>query len=73
MFQKITKKHFVKAASATAVLVSGSAMATEPAAVDVSGLTSTITGSLTPIGAVGLAVLGVLAAIMVYKLIRRVM
>ncbi|ATJ81227.1 major capsid protein [Halomonas beimenensis] len=56
-------------------LVSGSALATETggSSIDTTGLVSTIEGAMTPVGAVGLAVLGVLAGILVFKLIRRVM
>ncbi len=57
-----------------AALVSGSALATETTSgIDTTGLVSTIEGALDPVNAVGLAVLGVLAAILVFGLIRRVM
>lgn len=56
-------------------LVSGAALATDSGgtSIDTSGLESTIAGAMGPIGSVGLAVLGVLAGILVFKLIRRVM
>ncbi len=52
-----------------------SAVAVTPvfAAVDVSDTVTAITGALTPIGAIGIAVLGVLVAIKVYKWVRRAM
>ncbi len=43
------------------------------AAVDVTATVSEITAALTPIGAIGIAVLGVLVAIKVYKWVRRAM
>lgn len=57
----------------TSALVSGAAFAEGATNVDTSGLVATIEGAMTPVGAVGLAVLGVLAGILVFKLIRRVM
>lgn len=55
-------------------LAAGAALATEPTTgIDTTGLVSTIEGAMTPVSSVGLAVLGVLAGIMVFMLIRRVM
>lgn len=54
-------------------LVAGAAMAQEAPAIDTTGLVSTIEGAMGPVGSVGLAVLGVIAGIMVFMLIRRVM
>jgi len=58
-------------------LASGAAMAQEaPAqapAIDTTGLVSTIEGATGPIGDVGIAVLSVLAAILVFALLKRVM
>ncbi len=58
-----------------AALVSGSALATETggSGIDTSSLVSTIEGASGPVNAVGIAVLGVLAGILVFTLIRRVM
>ncbi len=71
MFKKFASR---AAAGSLALVAAGSALATEPAAgVDVSTLETTISDAMTPIGTVGLAVLAVLAGIMVFKLIRRVM
>lgn len=54
-------------------LASGAAMAQAAPAIDTTGLVSTIEGAMTPISSVGIAVLGILAGIMVFTLIRRVM
>lgn len=69
------KKLFARFSAGSGALVfGGAALAQEgPATIDTTGLVSTIEGAMTPIGAVGLAVLGVLAGILVYRLIRRVM
>lgn len=55
------------------LVAAGSALATEPTGVDVTALEATIMDGLGPIGTIGLAVLSVLAAILIYKLIRRAM
>lgn len=69
------KKSFIvrSVAAGTAALGSGVALAGDPVGIDTTGLVATIDGAMTPISAVGLAVLGVLAGILVFKLIRRVM
>jgi hypothetical protein len=54
---------------AAALLAAGSASA----AIDVTGVTTAIGDSATPIGTVAVAVLVVLAAVKAYKLIRRAM
>ncbi|MEO7702916.1 MAG: major capsid protein [Opitutus sp.] len=41
--------------------------------VDVTSVVTSITGALVPIGSIGLAVLGVLVAIKIYKWVRRAM
>ncbi|MBD3896594.1 hypothetical protein IEI94_12105 [Halomonas sp. ML-15] len=68
---RLIKKAKVVVLAPAAYLASGAAMAQE--AVDTTGLVSTIESAMGPVGAVGLAVLGVLAGIMVFTLIRRVM
>ncbi|KGE78926.1 hypothetical protein FP66_01175 [Halomonas salina] len=54
-------------------LVSGSALATEGGGIDTGSLVSTIQSASGPVNAVGVAVLGVLAGILVFTLIRRVL
>jgi len=54
-------------------LAAGAAMAQEVTGIDTTGLVSTIEGATGPIGDVGIAVLSVLAAILVFALLKRVM
>lgn len=58
------------ALAGTAAVVAGNAAA---APVDVTTVTTAITDALTPIGAIGLGVLGLLVGIKTYKWIRRAM
>lgn len=60
-----------KLLAVAAAVVSPVAFAAD--AVDVSGLVTTISGTLAPIGLVGLAVLGVVAGTKVFKYIRSAM
>jgi uncharacterized membrane protein len=66
-----SSKNLALAGLATAgALAMGSASA---AAIDVTAVTTAISETLTPIGAVGLGVLAVLVAIKTYKWVRRAM
>ncbi len=66
-------KHARRLALIPAALVSGSALATTTTGIDTTGLVSTIESATGPVSDVGIAVLSVLATVMVFFLIRRVM
>ncbi|XKE45846.1 major capsid protein [Halomonas organivorans] len=68
-------KKIRRIALAPLALVSGAALATEPAppVVDTTELVTTIESATGPVSDVGIAVLSVLATVMVFFLIRRVM
>jgi hypothetical protein len=65
------KQFFVRALFA--VLAFAGLVQTASAAVDVTATVTEITGALTPIGLIGVAVLSVIVGIKIYKWVRRAM
>lgn len=73
MFNALKGKRAALAAVGTTALASAPAFASGGAGVDVGSVVSAINAALDPIGNIGVAVLGVLVAIKVYKWVRRAM
>nr|WP_313256999.1 major capsid protein [Stenotrophomonas geniculata] len=73
MLKALKGKSAALAAVGTAALVSAPAFASGGSSVDVGATVSAINAALGPIGQIGIAVLGVLVGIKVYKWVRRAM
>lgn len=73
MLKALKGKSAALAAVGTAALVSAPAFASGGSGVDVGATVSAINAALGPIGQIGIAVLGVLVGIKVYKWVRRAM
>lgn len=72
--KRFVSKKIRRIALAPLALVSGAALATDPGpVVDTTELVTTIESATGPVSDVGIAVLSVLATVMVFFLIRRVM
>lgn len=72
MFQNLRNKAAKLATAALALVAAAPSFATG-SAVDVSATVTSITDQLTPIGLLGVAVLGIIVAIKAFKWVRRAM